>query len=570
MHLLPNSKTRQNQKKVCMREIIQRALPIGAAWVTAIMLSACGGGGSSDASTTTGPGSGSASVGNPWPANGYYRPVLNSSGSLLGTPSLAVSLVHPSMPTKEFVVDDVAQVATLGVYLYRGNYDAVQNSFNNVQPVTYVDATATRLRTLPLAANGAAPQPISSPGLNLCSTGSILAYNFAKPFATQIAVQTPGADGRCNTSDDEQALVTFSDAGLPSARVDAAGKRLGFFRSRTDGQPAQWLVATPKGGLSLVSILTADSTVVVPEPTTGTSPNLLPVNSTGDLLVYSQNGTLKSVNAAGSVQTHSTLTSAQGWMPLGVDSTYAFVYLNSGPAGAASTTWRILAIARADQKLYTIATGSGYIATASSSPSMLYATVVNTSAANVVKVDKYANWAKSELFAARSDAVVVVSPIGANAIMVITQGLKSSDMPSIDIRSVNSGLMLAAYGTSLPVGQDANRFDPAASIFPASSWYFASIQPGRVFGGGYISRFDVELNQTPNGKYLAQIPDGTDWGGKATDAIYASPLLIRDGFAGLSVAKAPAGKLDDASRRVYTLNTADNASALVRTTSQQR
>mgnify|MGYP003339597983 CR=1 FL=1 len=117
------------------------------------LLSACGGGGGGDGSPAPAP----APV--PVPTTGTYGWLLKAEG---GTSALkyGLSLVHPSQPSAEFVVESASDAVTDAKVLNQGNRGSDGRSLTGLTSYALVYIVGGDVRRVPLVANGSAPRTL--------------------------------------------------------------------------------------------------------------------------------------------------------------------------------------------------------------------------------------------------------------------------------------------------------------------------------------------------------------------------------------------------------------------------
>lgn len=98
-----------------------------------------------------------------------------------------------------------------------------------------------------------------------------------------------------------------------------------------------------------------------PPPTTVTV--FQPVQNLNDLILFTQDGALRSLKARANPPTLnnlSALTGPEGWQSAGSHASHAYGYLNSAAATSGLGTWRMLAISRGSQSVTTTTSGLVY------------------------------------------------------------------------------------------------------------------------------------------------------------------------------------------------------------------
>lgn len=527
-----------------------------------LALTACGGGGGSGdtavAPTAT------------WAASGTYSPVLKVQGSTLAAPlSFALSLVHASRPDVEYVVDAAAAPTRLGTILERGSYNSATRQVMSLTPVAYIDAPDGRVRSTSLLANGQRPLQLLSAGVPLCES-NIVARNFATPFASQMAVDSPGADGICGTTDDVQALVRFSSSGAPTAAVNVLGKMLGYLTSDTTGEPVNWVMASSNGQIVVMPIGPTGSALplnVPPAVTPTPTPVLKPVVNLNNLVVFSQDGGLRSVNASVSPPTLNNLSilmGPDGWQSAGSDTSSAYVYLNSAAANSGTGTWRILAISRSSQTVSTLATGSGSIVAADTAAPRIFVTLLNGTFASVMQVAA-STGAQTPFMPGNSSLVsfVSASPSGFHTVANVS-GVPGV-LPFFSIID-NTGVAISPTANGLVYGIDQRQYDTVSQIYTPTSFLSTQIRPGTVFSGSTLTNFDPV---TRTSRLIGTFPTGAALGGVTSDAVFVSPPILNNGFGGTHAVRIVNGQFLAGGSAVYTLNTGV-ANSLTKTTIQVR
>ena len=539
-----------------------RRAPLVHGAMLAMALSACGGGGGSDtgASTSTSTRTSSASK---WPSTGPYAVVLKASGSTAaGGTAFALSLVHPSTSQVEYVMDSTAASSNLGLILYQGTYAAASNQFSALSPVAYVDAPNGTLRTTLLSANGSRPQQSTGPTQALCP-GSVVANNFADPFASIILANTPGIDGVCGTADDGQVMIGFSSTGAPN--TTAVTGVLGFLRSSATGAPSNWLMTDVSGAETVAPFGSGGTALVVGVGTPGATVSYAQVQNLDDTILYSRNGALMGVgNGGGSIarRTLSSSTGPDGWKSAGNDATYAYVYLNSSTATSGAGTWRLLAVARADLAVATLATGTGSVLAASAVPGAVYATVLNGASGSFVTKVSAPTGAQTTLWSsATSITAVEANPAGLNTVFTVSSGGASTAAVAI---IDNQGNSLYSQNPGLVYGADGDAIDAASGDQMFAGVYVVTVSSSTYMGGEPLTRIDAA---TKASEVLGTLPTGSDLGGAASDRVFVTPISADHGFGGFFASRLAGTQIVSLGSAVYTFNPGQ-ANSVVRTTSQ--
>lgn len=540
----------------------------------AFVLVGCGGGGGGGATTT--PTAPPVVATTSWAAAGNYSPVLKFEGALSATaPLLALSLVHPSSPTVEYVVDAAGQKSSaLGLVLARGTYNSTTRQVQNITSVAYVDAPGdVNVRTTSLEANGQRPAQSQSFSGALCSN-NVFARNFSNPYASQILMVSPGRDSTCGTADDGQALVTFSASGVPSATPVVSGRLLGYFASGSTGIPANWLSVSPLGQVALQPIGVGATSILSAPPVGSTLSTFKTVLNLSDLIVYTQNGLLRSVSADAGLATLnatlSTLTGPEGWQAAGSDATHAYLYINSLTASSGTGTWRLFSLSRSTQTLTALASGPGSVLSASANSQRVFATVINGLGSSISVVQVTAPTGIQTTLVAPATGVIPylsANPSGSNLLGTSSQtaGVTSTVFSVVN----NAGAVLYSAGKSVLAGADNSQYDLASQVFPLTSFIFYSSPGNQLYAGSSITRFNSASGQTTT---LGTVPTGASLGGVASDLVFSSSIFTNDssGFGGVQIARVSTARaIQPVGNSVYTFNT-NVPNSLIKTTEQVR
>ncbi len=547
-----------------------RALPLVLSAMALAVLAACGGGGGGDTSANTPT---FTPVPPTWATSGTYSPVLRLQGITTATTvTAALSLVHPSSPTTEYVMDATATAPTaLGEILAQGTYDSATQRYNNLTSVAYVDSANFTVRTTSLVANGQRPAQATASNLTastaLQCSDVINASNFTTAFSTQIAVKSAGPDGACGTRDDSQSLVTFSAAGVPSVSRVTLGNMLGYFRSASTGLPTQWLVAASNGQLYTQPIGVGAVGTLNTAPVLSAAPVYQPLLNLSDMVLFTQDGLLRSATVQSgvtSLNNVSALTGPEGWQSAGFDANNVYAYLNSSTATSGAGNWRILAISRTSRIATTLATGIGSLLSADATTAQLYATVVNGTTFATVKVATPSG-VQSSYIAPTSSAASVVATTGTGVNLLITA--TAATPPRVSAAVINAaGTVLFSAPDSVVYGGDQPFFDAVSDTWPLTSFVFLSTSGGTGFGGSTITRFDTT---SLTSRSLGTVPNGAALGGLASEPVFVTPLVPTNGFGGVTINRTTNNLHQTNGSAVFTYNTGITNS-LTRTTAQVR
>ena len=537
-------------------------LALGAL-IASSLLSACGGGGGGSGDGNVGPTTGPTNV-SPWPSTGHYAVVLKASGSTTaGETTVALSLVHPSTPQVEYVMDSTPASSNLGLTLYQGTYSAANSQFGSLSPVAYVDAPNGVLRTTMLSATGARPQQSSGPTQSLCP-GDIVASNFADPFSSVIVANTAGADGACGTADDGQTLIGFSSTGAPT--FTPASGYLGFLRSSTTGAPSNWLLTDASGAETVAPFAPGGNALAVGIGSPGATVGYVPVANLADTILYTRNGALVAVgNGNGSIGRHalSSSTGPDGWKSAGNDATFAYVYLNSSTANSGTGTWQLLAVSRVGLSATTLATGSGTIIEGSAVPGAVYATIFDVTRGSYVTKVSAPTGTQATLWSSTTTITAVsANPAGLNTVMTVSGDVTTAGLSFID----NQGNSLYSQDPGLEYGADSNAVDAVSGDIVYAGVYVVSPSASTYLGGASLTRVDA---QTRAVEALGTLPTGSDLGGTASEQVFVTPMSNDLVFGGFSASRLAGTQIVSSGSAVYTFNPGV-ANSVVRTTSQVR
>ncbi len=503
-----------------------------------LLISACGGGGGSTNITET-----NSST---WPSSGSYEVVLKPSGSLTANPiQMSLSLVHASTPETEYQIDTSSAATQLGESLNQGQWNPTKGQFTDLQNTAYVDNRNGTVRVTLLQANGSRPTQWTAPAADLCGT-SQLARNFSKPFASQLIVDTPGVDGLCNTSDDGQILVTFSDVGVPSiSTVSSKYRYLGYLRSPTTGQPTHWLVTWKNGGQIELWSIDQPGTTPIESSVSTVTPQFSSVANLSDLILYTQDGLLKAmrmVNGTPSISNVSALSGTSGWKLAGNDATHAYAYFSSGASTSCTGTWRITSVSRSAASANTLATGTGSLVAATTLNGAVYGTVCSGSTGSLIKVDTTTG--NQTVLKAPSSTIYTASSLsGALAVTGISSINGSWSLSFLD----PSDNLIYDAGNAMVYGTNETTYETSSNTFTGDSVYVVP----QTLAGGMLRRWDVASSTMIT---VGTLPTATDLGGTAGNLVFASPLNPSSLLGGTFVARISSDtQIQTSDSRVYTL-----------------
>jgi hypothetical protein len=292
------------------------------------------------------------------------------------------------------------------------------------------------------------------------------------------------------------------------------------------------------------------------------------VQNLDDTILYSRNGALMGVgNGGGSIarRTLSSSTGPDGWKSAGNDATSAYVYLNSSTATSGAGTWRLLAVARADLAVTTLATGTGSVLAASAVPGAVYATVLNgTSGSFVTKVSAPTGIQTTLWSSATSITAVDANPAGLNTVFTVSTdastGASTAAVAIID----NQGNSLYSQNPGLVYGADSDATDGASGDQVFAGVYVVTVSSSTYMGGEPLTRIDAA---TKTSEVLGTLPTGSDLGGAASERVFVTPISADHGFGGFFASRLTGTQIVSLGSAVYTFNPGQ-ANSVVRTTSQ--
>lgn len=370
------------------------------AMVSALALFGCGGGGG-------GGDSGSVTVAPPTttpittpgatliPNTGTFAPLFRTEGPT-NTPRFAISLVHPADRSTEYAIEPAALDVSSPLTLYSGTVDAANFKVNNLAAHSLVYIAGGDVKRLALTATGANPKAaLQTAGVtNLCdfvfkNFRSPQGTDYGTPLASRYWATTKGADNLCATFDDGQVEISFDAQGKPRTaplpNPGALGPVLAVLRDPVTLKPS----ATVHG--RVISVTQPTSTELTLLPTTAPAMTQV-VEVSVDALVGQQNNRLVFWDISGkNVTLDPTITAGVGWESAGVDANNFYVFRNTGALATLPTsTWKLVKISKIAPAATVLASGSGYIASASMGLNSILITSANLSGFSLNRIAKAA------------------------------------------------------------------------------------------------------------------------------------------------------------------------------------
>jgi len=543
---------------------LRRAARSPAAAGLSAGLLACGGGGGAGAGPGDGP-----------PTSGAYTWILKAQGP---TEALryGLSLVHPSRPGVEYVIEFGSAVLTDARLVSQGSIDAAGRQTGTLGSYALVYIVGGDVRRVSLLADGHAPatEVVRAQTTTVCQfitdaqgvrVGD--AIDYGRPENSRFLVSTAGADGQCGTADDGRAEVRLvaapSSGASPAITVTplSGTPPLGMIRDAATMSPRGWI-----DGRNLVTWNTGAGTAVALRGDTAPAFTSLVAASAREALM--DDGTqLSVVTFASGVDPVSTpldiaATGGGGWVGIGFDADNFYTYRNQGSGFGA--TWSLLRIDRATPFATLLASGAGQIQVASMGRTVLYATVLDIGGNRLLAVSKSVGVPVTTLESTGSTTLSTVQTSNAGVhelwrIVNIGTAAVSYALEFID-EAGNKRYTTSAGG--FPLGA----VDPARIDFDSSEnrarFVFANGYGARAFGDATLAGFDAAAGVERD---FGTLPGSADYG---VDFVYASviggPAPVMGGFAARSVS----GNIESSGSKVFTFDF-DTASSLAFATKTQ-
>lgn len=347
------------------------ALAVAAA---SLLLAACGGGGSgSEASPPA------SAV--PAPGSGTYAWLLKAQGATSAL-RYGLSLVHPSDPATEWVIEEPGDSVTDALVVASGTADPASLSVRNLLPNTLVYIAGGDVRRMPLQANGLAPRSqVQRAGSSSACRFLVRGVDHANPDRSRFIVSTAGADGVCGTSDDGAAEVRLSSAAPGIALQTLTGSTpLAVIRDPASLAPRAWVGTT-------ATVPWASGETPLTFRTTATQLTRVVASNHRALLAESNDGLALLEFAGGGTYSDTPLAPAgfTGWQAIGFDSGLFYAWRNSGGTGG---TWQIIRAAAGVSNPPPLSSGVGEITAASLGRDQIYTTVFAPGTTQLLRVPK--------------------------------------------------------------------------------------------------------------------------------------------------------------------------------------
>ena len=511
-------------------------LRAGALVAALVGFASCGGGGSGT-SGGTGPGS--------VPSSGAFAWVLKAQGP---TDALqyGLSLVHPSAPGVEYVVEFGSSVVTDAKVISTGAVHPVALTAGPLAPYALIYIVGGDVRRVPLQANGTAPISLVQRAQSTTACSFVLEANdYATPENSRYIVPTAGADGQCGTADDGRAEIRLGGAtGLTFAAITGDAP-LGMFRDAATLAPRGWIL--PKS-VTLWGTPT-DTTVVT---RSATDPAIASVVASSYRSALVDDGTQLSVFdfPAGANPVETLLdpgaTGDGGWLGVGFDSNAFYAYRNSGTTAAASS-WEVLGVDRAAPAASVLASGSGLLSVASMGRAQLYLTVLGSAQNQLLTLAKTGGGPATPFETTPTSTLSTVQT-------------SASDVHEL-WRVANVGTASAAYTIELIDETGAALYTTSAGGFPMdvaeasvvnlnasesrTRFIFANGYGARAFGDASLVGYDAVARTAAT---FGALPGTAAFG---TNFVFASALGGPGNFMGGFAASSSGGIVQQAGAMVF-------------------
>lgn len=517
----------------------------------AMILAGCGGGG----------GGGNSSTPNTvitYSATGNYSWTLPAKGSL-SAPTMGLSFVHPSDPSVEYVIEPPSAAISDVKVVNSGAVTVGNQTVSNIKPDSLLYIMSGEVRRIPLLANGAAPATQFKRTSNVSACKFIVdANDYATPDQSRYIVSTEGTDGLCGTADDGQdEIILGASGGISVASVPMTV--LGVLHDNVTLAPKAWVVG---GGISwwspssyLVMRINADPLIT----------KVVAGNYKTIVAEYNNQLTVWQVtNAPLAVETklNATLTAGTGWGSIGYDATNYYVYRNSNPLAACTTTttWSVLKISISSPAATQLASGTGCIASASMGSGVLYASVLGATANTLLRLDKITG--ASQIVSTVNTSSLISLLTSASGVHQMWLALNLNTSPSFTIKMIDeTGTVLHLASSGFPMAiQDATTVNMNVSE-NRNRFLFASgyNNTTRQFGDSSLNVYDA-ASQTA--QTLGVIPGSVTFGAAP---VFANVTNSSTGFTAGFAIPINAGVLNDASTKIFTVD-ATTANSLTLTT----
>jgi hypothetical protein len=501
----------------------------------------------------------------PLPLTGSYAWLLHPQG-LASAPQFGLSLIHPSNTTIEYVIEPATNAISDMQVISAGTVNAAGLSISNIQPHALFYITAGDIRRVPLIANGKAPatQVVRTSTTTACKFLHT-ANDYTTPDQSRFIVSIKGLDNQCGTADDELREVAFNaTTGISLSAIGA--KVIGVLHNSTTLLPCAWVVND--GALFWANTVSRASSLVM---RVNTSPLFSRVVSEKNGVVVAEyNNQLTVLRVLGAppllnvteTVLNAALTAGAGWQAIGFDANSFYVYRNSG--NTTTSTWSVLKISIATPVATQLASGTGYIGSASMGTNFLYTTVLGTASNTVLKLDKVVTGVPSVLETNLTTDLSTVTT-SASGIHQRWRVVNVNTNPSYTIEMIDESNVVrysAAGGFPIAI-QEAATINTDVSE-NRNRYLFATGYglTSRQFGDSSLVMYDTTQLVANT---LATLPGTVDFG---ANPVYASVMGSVNNFTAGVAMPLVAGTLQSATAKVFSVDTAV-ANSLKYTTTKQ-
>ena len=514
---------------------IHHLLRRSAALVLIASLAACGGGGGGG----SGGGGGFAS----YPSSGAYGWVLKANGS---TSALAygLSLVHPSAPDTEFVVELASVNVSDAKLVSSGTLDSTNKRFTSLAPASLVYIRGGQMRSVPMQANGNSPasQIITSGSTSSACGFDVSAIDYATPSNSRFLITTAGSDGVCKTSDDGLAEVrTQTGVGLVLTPIASNARAFDVVRDPTTLAPRGWIYARTVG-------LWNGSVNTSFDIRTGGQPALTyVVGSTYNQTLASDNAKLSVFTFTGGtafseVTLNPTTTAGTNWSLIGFDADNFYVSSST----TSSAPWTVLKITRSSPTATVLASGTGAIQLSSMGTNVLYLTTQTTTSTRIVRIAKSNGALTTQDYPSSTFISIQTSTNGKHLAWIVDNAGTTSGIFTIGILDeANNTLYSASGGFPLTVAEtDSLSLNNSES---RSRFVFATgYTPANAFTDASLVSYDTAGIGTA--RTLGALPGSAEFG---TDQGYVQAIAGPSSFGAAFAARTVGGVIQSSGSKVY-------------------
>ena len=363
------------------------------ALVSSSVLFGCGGGGDTTAGPVAPPLT--TPTGATIPNSGTFASLFKADGTP-GATRFGISLIHPSDRSTEYVIEPGTPNLSSPITLYSGTVDAVTSKVSNLSAHSLLYIAGGDVKRLPLAATGISPKAALqvAGATNLCDFVVDSFYrpqgtDFGTPLASKYVATTRGADNICASPDDGQVEITFDAQGTPQRaalpNAVALGPVLAVLRN-----PA---TLKPSATVHRRAIVVTQPTAAVTTMLAATAPAMTKAVAVSvDAMVGQQNHRLVYWDISGqNVALDATITAGTGWESIGFDANNFYVFRSTGALSTLPTsTWKIVKISKVSPAATLLASGTGYIQSASLGVNSIFVTSANVSGFSLNRLSKAA------------------------------------------------------------------------------------------------------------------------------------------------------------------------------------